>query len=175
MGYIGHSMSERAALAYEYGEKPRSKWTKDALLEAIADQLEDEAGAVLEAVRGYSAEALRRVLLVNSSWHHTGSCFNRTDFYELRALDAEPDTLEGLRSELEAAKAELKAERAKKAAKAASVVRVRATWREFNPWRKRWQFFEAFGEVRGNWFVSDAGERKRVGGRHFRIQETVAA
>lgn len=34
-GYIGHSMSRRAAEAYEDGEMPKSKWTKKAMVAAI--------------------------------------------------------------------------------------------------------------------------------------------
>lgn len=33
-GYIGHSMSRRAAEAYEDGEMPNSKWTKKAMVVA---------------------------------------------------------------------------------------------------------------------------------------------
>ena len=36
-GYVGCSMSVNAALAYADGERPRSKWTKAAMLGAIAD------------------------------------------------------------------------------------------------------------------------------------------
>lgn len=34
-GYIGYSMSRRAAEAYENGEMPKSKWTKKAMVAAI--------------------------------------------------------------------------------------------------------------------------------------------
>lgn len=34
-GYSGYSMSNNAVDAYESGEKPRSKWTKAAILNAI--------------------------------------------------------------------------------------------------------------------------------------------
>lgn len=36
-GYIGYSMSRRAAEAYEDGEMPKSKWTKKAMVAAIKD------------------------------------------------------------------------------------------------------------------------------------------
>lgn len=35
MGYIGHSMSERAAEAYAEGAAPLSKWTRARLLDGI--------------------------------------------------------------------------------------------------------------------------------------------
>lgn len=42
-GYIGQSLSERAAAAD--GEAPRSKWTKSAMLAAIGQWCEDEGRA----------------------------------------------------------------------------------------------------------------------------------
>ena len=35
MGYIGNKMSVRAYEAYESGEKPLSKWTKNDIIECI--------------------------------------------------------------------------------------------------------------------------------------------
>ena len=35
MGYIGQRMSERAAAAYDMGEKPFSKWTKGEIIERM--------------------------------------------------------------------------------------------------------------------------------------------
>ena len=34
-GYVGSSMSRRAREAYENGEKPKSRWTKEAMLDAL--------------------------------------------------------------------------------------------------------------------------------------------
>ena len=56
-GYVGWSMSRRAAAACEDGEMPKSKWTK-----------KDE---------------LFHTFLYNSSWHHTSKFFNETDFYAI--------------------------------------------------------------------------------------------
>ena len=35
MGYIGQRMSDRAAAAYDMGEKPFSKWTKGDIIERL--------------------------------------------------------------------------------------------------------------------------------------------
>lgn len=39
-GYINHSMSVNASIAYDQGEKPLSKWNKRAIIESV---LEDPA------------------------------------------------------------------------------------------------------------------------------------
>lgn len=59
MGYIGFSMSERAASAYRHGLLPASKLAK---------------------VLGVSAAAVRECCR-SAEWHHTSKNFNRTDFY----------------------------------------------------------------------------------------------
>lgn len=177
MGYIGQSMSERAALAYEFGEKPWSKWHRAAILDRIEDLFEDNAPAVAAAVEGYAVEAIRRALLVRSSWHHTGSCFNATDFYEIDPdLEATPEGIAQVQERLEAAKAELKAERAAARAKPEPEVRrVSVAWEEFNPWRRKWIRTEAVGVIRGAWFTADSGARKKVGGKHFWVLGAAAA
>jgi hypothetical protein len=41
-GYSGWSMSNRAVEAYESGERPKSKWTKKAMLAEIASYIYGE-------------------------------------------------------------------------------------------------------------------------------------
>ena len=41
-GYCGYSMSNNAVDAYNDGEKPLSKWTKRAIIEAIEEAVECE-------------------------------------------------------------------------------------------------------------------------------------
>lgn len=77
-GYLGCSMSERAAMAYERGEKPLSKWRKGELLrmakEAYGESFEKEM-----AKRPLGQ--LKKELLQNEGWHHTGPYLRETDFY----------------------------------------------------------------------------------------------
>jgi len=80
-GYVGCSMSERAARAYDSGEKPKSRWTKKAMLDAIEEYC-DESGIAYDG----SASALKKDELFSrffcwTSWHHTGKYANATDFY----------------------------------------------------------------------------------------------
>jgi hypothetical protein len=84
-GYSGYSMSNRASEAYNQGEKPLSRWTKEELL----DLCEDKA----HALSRLTASELRRELLVSAGWHHTSSRCNVTDFYAFdeEALEAMTD------------------------------------------------------------------------------------
>ena len=80
-GYYGYSMSNNARDAYACGEKPKSKWTKAAIInEAVALHTDPEK---VEALKKLSAATLRYEFLYNSSWHHTSKYFNRTEFYAL--------------------------------------------------------------------------------------------
>lgn len=79
MAYIGQKMSERAAIAYENGEKPLSKWSKSEIVELVLEKRNDFEEKELNK---YNKESLK-AFLTYSSWHHTGSYFNNTDFYSL--------------------------------------------------------------------------------------------
>lgn len=76
MGYIGTQMSERAMDAHNNGEKPYSQWSKAELLECLPS-------AIFEQAKKLTLNELKNELLYNSSWHHTGNCFNRTKFYAI--------------------------------------------------------------------------------------------
>ena len=84
-GYIGSSRSIRAKEAYNDGEMPLSKWTKEILIEAIAEAY-GEARA--EKAQKVSTADLRASFLEWSSLHHTSKYANRTYFYSLADLSA---------------------------------------------------------------------------------------
>lgn len=94
-GYVGWSMSVRAEQAYESGEMPKSKWTKQAMLAAIHDWLDDHHIQLTDEQARNLSKLSRMVMFENlfcaSSWHHTSKQFNKTDFYSLDA-----DTLRAL-------------------------------------------------------------------------------
>lgn len=80
-GYIGQSMSRRAAIAYDNGEAPKSKWTKKAMIAALeewADWNNRETPAEIAKMR--KDDIFYRYFTV-TSWHHTGKFANETDFY----------------------------------------------------------------------------------------------
>lgn len=87
-GYTGYSMSNRAVEAYESGEKPLSKWTKADIIECI-----DNCNVSISLIKKLNIKELRRELLKWSSWHHTSSYCNATDFYEFN-YDALKDLTE---------------------------------------------------------------------------------
>lgn len=77
-GYVGCKMSERAKEAYDNGERPMSKWNKWDILNELEYDLDDDTIAKLSK---YSTQTLKNVCLEWTSWHHTGSYANETDFY----------------------------------------------------------------------------------------------
>ena len=91
-GYDNYSMSNNAVAAYETGEKPKSKWTKKEIIEELRDQSED-LKVDIKALEKLPVSTLREIALVQSSWHHTSSYFNRTDFYMVDASRIEEEDL----------------------------------------------------------------------------------
>lgn len=91
-GYDGKSMSNRARAAYDLGEKPMSKWTKDEIIKAVEDYLDEEepeTAISIDEIKTLPAWLLRQEFLTCRSWHHTGAFYNVTSFYGLdfKALD----------------------------------------------------------------------------------------
>lgn len=81
MGYIGFSMSERAYDAYENGRMPKSKWTKQAMLEALENGGMEKSS--LEIAKKMTVTALRNAVLRKTEWHHTSMYYNETEFYDV--------------------------------------------------------------------------------------------
>lgn len=90
-GYLGQSMSRRAAAAYDGGEKPLSKWTKGDIIARLSEKAEEEGeelpNGYLEGLKKVSLENLKTFFLQETSWHHTGKFYNETKFYDV-ALEA---------------------------------------------------------------------------------------
>ena len=82
-GYVGCSMSERAAYAYENGEKPKSKWTKKAMLEEIEAYCRLFDMPYEGQFSKMKKDEIFREFFRWTSWHHTGKYANVTDFYGL--------------------------------------------------------------------------------------------
>lgn len=86
-GYDNYSMSNNARAAYANGERPLSRWTKEDILRALDRETS-------EKLKGLTVKDLRRICLRRSSWHHTSSRYNRTDFYAIDFERAEAITAE---------------------------------------------------------------------------------
>ena len=82
-GYIGCSMSVNAREAYRSGEKPKSKWTKKAMLEAIEAYCRLFDMPYNGEFSKMKKDELFREFFHWTSWHHTGKYANETDFYGL--------------------------------------------------------------------------------------------
>ena len=83
-GYSGYSMSVRALEAYEDGEAPKSKWTKDMMVAAIAEELQNidrYDDSLMETVEKFPTWYLFRTYFYSTSWHHTSKYCNETVFY----------------------------------------------------------------------------------------------
>ena len=125
-GYDGKSMSNRARAAYDLGEKPMSKWTKDEIIEAILDYLDETEAATaisVDEIKALPAWLLRQEFLTYRSWHHTGALYNVTDFYGLdfKALDLPlayyQEKIEEHKKELAATKGDREKERQQREAR----------------------------------------------------------
>lgn len=84
-GYNGYSMSNNAVVAYACGEKPLSKWKKSDILFAIKSAI-DNGSLILKCNIDKLSKLQLSILksfLVFSSWHHTSSRYNKTDFYSV--------------------------------------------------------------------------------------------
>lgn len=82
-GYHGWSMSKRAFAAYEAGEKPLSKWTKKAMVEAISNYCNDNDLFFDKTITHLKKDAIFERFFQYSSWHHTSKFCNETNFYQL--------------------------------------------------------------------------------------------
>lgn len=82
-GYVGWSMSRRAAAAYDDGEMPISKWTKKAMLACFEDWCFENERIPSEAVYTMKKAEMFEELFEWKSWHHTSKFANVTDFYGL--------------------------------------------------------------------------------------------
>lgn len=77
-GYIGRSMSNNAVDAYERGEKPLSKWTKDDMLGCMY-AIDPEKASKAE---GMTLPELRSRFLMRSSWYRISMHYNFYSFNE---------------------------------------------------------------------------------------------
>ena len=82
-GYSGWSMSNRAVEAYEQGEKPKSKWTKKAMVAEINAYCEEFDMICTADLKKMKKDEVFSTFFEWSSWHHTSKFCNATDFYAL--------------------------------------------------------------------------------------------
>lgn len=175
-GYHGFSMSNNALDAYENGEAPKSKWTKSAIISALeAEGIEAEK---LVLVKKLSVAFLKDKVLYRSSWHHTSSHFNRTDFYSVDAdaiFSASTEDIQRWISEDKASRAEARSEAKQKAEEPPKPQRVKAHFLEWGGTRKHPKAKDIIEDGiltdDEKWFIREDGSRKSTSARGFYIIE----
>ena len=91
-GYDGYSMSNNARDAYAHGEKPLSRWTKADVMSEVEESRPD----LVDVLKKIPLNTLKNELLYKSSWHHTSSMYNRTNFYSIDESKLESLTEENI-------------------------------------------------------------------------------
>ena len=82
-GYLGSSMSVRAAEAYEQGEMPISRWTKTAIIQAVKDYCFDFDLAYNPDIEKKTKAELAKEFLEYKSWHHSSRTAREVEFFGL--------------------------------------------------------------------------------------------
>lgn len=157
-GYNGYSMSNRAVFAYENGEMPLSKWTKSAIIERIE---ECNSNISVRLIKALTVKELRKLFLYNSSWHHTSSYCNRTNFY-----DFNEDILSELTDD-DIKEIMIERESNKKAKPA--VEKWECEYLIWSGTRKHPKATKcrSIGEIKGNWFYLEDGSKKSINAKGF--------
>lgn len=165
-GYNGYSMSNNAVEAYNNGEKPLSKWTKSEILEAIKTD-EIELKCSMEMLKKMPVKSLKKIALYNTSWHHTSSHYNRTDFYSLDSNKLEELTDEELSKIIEESKQNKKND--------TEIVeeRWKCAFLEWSGSRKHFKAIEVIedGIIKGDWFIRADSSKKKTTANGFRFVE----
>ena len=167
-GYSGWSMSNNAVAAYEDGEKPLSKWTKTDIFDAMSEQ-EIELKCSMENLRKLPAKILKEVCLTRSSWHHTSSHYNKTDFYSLDINYIEKLTNEKIETLLTEYIANKRTE------DKPSEEKWRCAFLEWSGSKKHPVATEVIEEgiVKGNWFYRKNGTKKKTTANGFKFIEKI--
>lgn len=82
-GYLGSSMSVRAAEAYEQGEMPISRWTKTAIIQAVKGYCFDFDLAYDPDIEKKTKAELVKEFLEYKSWHHSSRTAREVEFFGL--------------------------------------------------------------------------------------------
>lgn len=163
-GYNKFSMSNNAMAAYGCGEKPLSKWTKTNIFFEIKEQ-EVKLKCTIEKLKKLPVKVLKAECLCRSSWHHTSSYYNKTDFY---ALDI--NRIEGLTDERidELIAGHKETEKMESAPVEEKWQCAFLEWSGSRNHPKATEVIEQ-GIVKGGWFYRSDGSKKKVTANGFRF------
>lgn len=82
-GYVGRSKSKSALASEESGSMPKSKWTKDKILEYVTN--EEDLIPFADDFKKMTLKDLKDIALYEDGWHHTGMYYNRTSYYGINS------------------------------------------------------------------------------------------
>lgn len=166
-GYHNYSMSNNAVEAYHTGEKPISKRKKSDIISEINQyRKEFDLPLIDNAIfKKISIKIMRKHFLTCSSWHHTSSHYNKTDFYSIDedAIDSLTiDTINQLIEQTNLEKTEAKLEKQEE--------RWECEYLVWGGTRKHPKAEEVIGTgtIIGNWFYLDKGGKKLITANGFR-------
>lgn len=175
-GYVGCKMSERAQEAYDSGERPISKWNKWDILCELENDLDDDTFAKLTK---YSAQALKNVCLEWTSWHHTGSYANETDFYKV--IDGRDVDLDQVFSDLDEEEKVLKEAKLRQKQEKMLLESIEEKcYFEFGVWsgtkkHPKLDYYKTYGIKKGVWIYYMDGsflKKKNASGNYVNVLQT---
>lgn len=154
MGYIGNRYSVRASIALSEGKNTKSNFSKSDFIENYGN---------LDLSKITLAEC-KSNLLACTEWHHTGSFYNRTDFYDYK-MDISQDDINTIIAN--------RPKRVKKEKVAKTATFVTATYTEFEGSRrhpKAVEYTNVVGVVVNGYFFPEGKkyDKKSVNGRYYR-------
>ena len=165
-GYSGYSMSNRAVEAYEDGEMPLSKWSK----QLIIDEVVEYEHFTEEELKRFSKKVLVEYFLERSSWHHTSNYCNKTYFYSIDVDKAEDGSIE----DLEEIKKDYATERKpKKDIKKLVVRKAHINFLEWGGTRAHPKATEvgAYAVIIGDWAYLEDRRKKSICSNGFKIKK----
>lgn len=156
MGYIGNRYSVRASIALSEGKNTKSNFSKSDFIENYGN---------LDLSKITLAEC-KSNLLACTEWHHTGSFYNRTDFYDYK-MDISQEDIDAIVNN--------RAPRVKKEKVVKIPILVQATYTEFEGSRRHPKAVEytSIGVVVSGWFFPEGKkyDKKSVNGKYYRHEE----
>lgn len=158
MGYVGYSMSENAQLAYDMGEKPKSAWSKNAMISAIRTSIcENNLKLDGKIIEGMNKSDVFDLFFAESSRHHVGAYYTLTSFYNVDVAFLRTLTNQKLMV-LYVAQRKTKNSSIKSIPRYCEVEYLDHGYTKV----KR-------GYIKGEWFTGNDGKRKNVNSRGFNI------
>ena len=163
-GYNGYRMSNRAVQAYEDGEMPLSKWTKQRIIDAVVEY----DHFTEEELRKFSKAVLKDYFLKYSSWHHTSQYCNETYFYEVDEEKAENGNMSDLETTASLIKEQKKEEKKENKMEAQKAEVKYLTWGGTRSHPKAEENV-GYAIIVGKWAYFSDGSKKSINANGFKV------